>query len=495
MEFLIIGVALVIIVAIILFMPKKGSKKQAGPEKQKGSEAQKQAVKKQAETAKKKAVPAKKKSVKKPMKAGRKLQPDADFLNEDDEDGDFAGDNSLDLGIVNESEESNEQDFSVPVESAPTMDYSAPVESAPAADYNQNVPQTAENPEIKMDSEPVNHSTRVRKKVHEETKEIKSEQEKDPISFEGNGFENFDTPSIDDIFADPEINKDNYRDELFATTSEEELKANDVNGLKIVPEEVEQVSEDLEPIDAKKEEGNDEETEQVEDEEQQPVEDAEPAEPESGQAEPESGQSETETESESEPEFETDELEASTEQVEDESSSVETQQVPREEFIPGSVTFHNTGLKFRTRTNQDKVSNLLPAELPVNYDDDDVVLSIESPDVKAPAQKDGMIVLYNSHIYKNGKAHPWDVRYEAQLQNGEEVTVDTGVGIRVPHGFGIKLVPVDNMQTKFGLELASSENVSQREAAFSLKFTVRSTSVVSYIAKNQPLIYVKIFRI
>lgn len=346
---------------------------------------------------------------------------------------------------------------------------------------NQNIPATEQRPEIKMDAEPINHSTRVRKRVHEETKQIKEEKSVDPISFSGQDLENFDTPSIDDIFADPEISSDAYKEQLFAEIEETPLESNDVKGVHIAHDEVPQVSADLEPVD-----------EVIPAEE--PADEVTPAE-EPVVKIPEEPVVKTPEEEPSLAGVQEEELMPVTEESESvnwESTSAE--EVPTE-FVPGSVSFKNSGLKFPERPHDKKVSELLPAELQFNYDGDDVALSIESPDVKAPVPKDGMIVLYNSHIYKNGVYVPWDVRFEAQLQEGEEAVVDTGVGIRVPHGFGIKIVPVDNIRTKFGLELTSGENVSQRDAAFSLKFTVRSVDVISYISKNQPLVRIKIFRI
>lgn len=353
---------------------------------------------------------------------------------------------------------------------------------------NQNIPATEQRPEIKMDAEPINHSTRVRKRVHEETKQIKEEKSMDPISFSGQDLENFDTPSIDDIFADPEISSDAYKEQPFAEIEETPLESNGVKGVHIAHDEVPQVSADLEPVDEviPAEEPADEVTPAEEPAaEQVQIDDPTPT-PEGQEqvVEPVLADAEEPASAVIVPEDEP--------APEDEYASAKD--VPTE-FVPGSVSFKNSGLKFPKRPHEKKVSELLPAELQFNYDGDDVALSIESPDVKAPVPKDGMIVLYNSHIYKNGAYVPWDVRFEAQLQEGEEAVVDTGVGIRVPHGFGIKIVPVDNIRTKFGLELVSGENVSQRDAAFSLKFTVRSVDVISYVSKNQPLIRIKIFRI
>ena len=153
-------------------------------------------------------------------------------------------------------------------------------------------------------------------------------------------------------------------------------------------------------------------------------------------------------------------------------------------------------MKFRERTHTKKVSECLPVEVVPKCEDDRVQVIIESANVKPPVRgENGTLELFNSHVYKHGTTVPWDIRFEVPLVTDEEVTVDTGVGIRVPRGYGIKLIPVDNMQIKFGLELISPENLSQREAAYSIKFTVKASRIVSYVAKNQPLVMAKIFRI
>ena len=492
MEFLIIGTILIVIVAAILFLPSKKSKNQNGSEdrqKEKPVNARK---------------PAKQT---KPLKATRKpsarqsasivspgIQTASQGINDDDLLGAAQTPDFADYGAPIPDESNS----AIPGNSSAIIsgDSSAAFASAQSvgmygSQLNQNIPATEQHPEIKMDTEPINHSTRVRKRVHEESKQIKREQEIDPIRFEGQDLENFDTPTIDDIFADPEINNENYKEQLFASLEEATIEGNDVTGVKIIPEDIPQVSDDLEPIgeESKKEEEKpaEERAEELTDETvEKTVEDPVGEDSDNDQAvEPEEEQAVEPAE---------EQTEEQAEEQADQSAVEQTTSYP-DDFVPGSVSFDNTGLKFPERPHTKKVSELLPVELQINYDDDDVAITIESPDVKTPLQKDGMIVLYNSHLYKNGEFVPWDVRYEHQLPEGEEIVVDTGIGIRVPHGFGIKLVPVANMKTKFGLELASSEIVSQREAAFSLKFTVRSVDVISYIAKNQPLIKIKIFKI
>ena len=168
---------------------------------------------------------------------------------------------------------------------------------------------------------------------------------------------------------------------------------------------------------------------------------------------------------------------------------------PKDTFVPGSEHFDNSGLQFASRPHLEKSVHLLPEELTPIESKDGIELNVESPNVKAPVNNNGLIELYNSHIYKDGKPLPWDIRFEVQLKEDEELTVDTGVGIKLPNGFGIKIIPVENIESKFGLKVISSLDVSRLEAQYSLKFVIRSVGLSSYIAKNQPLIRLKIFRI
>lgn len=159
-----------------------------------------------------------------------------------------------------------------------------------------------------------------------------------------------------------------------------------------------------------------------------------------------------------------------------------------------SSNFRNR-FKFRQQVNMGKASVLLPKELPVISTTDSVVLKHQSMNVKNPVQKHGMIEMYNSCIYRDNKTIPWDIRFELQIPEGTEVIVDTGIGIRIPKGYGILLVPVAELEEKFGLKVTSQLNVNPIDAMYSMKFSVKSISPMAYIAKNRALVQVKIFKI
>lgn len=350
---------------------------------------------------------------------------------------------------------------------------------------SSEVTSTEKKPEIKMDSEEPIKSTRMRKKlVQESVAEVKKDDTTSGMQFIGADVQGIETPSIDDLFADPSVNENNYQDMLFKATKEimpdSDATAIGMQAVKeekpdVPKEEPEQVSEDLEPI-GKEDTANEPVEEPAEESTEEPAE--EPAEEPTEESAEKSADGYTE-------EFTEEPAE----------KSVEEPAEPKDTFVPGSEHFDNSGLQFASRPHLEKATHLLPEELTPEESKDGIELTVESPNVKAPINNKGLIELYNSHIYKDGKPLPWDIRFEVQLKEDEELTVDTGVGIKLPNGFGIKIIPVENIESKFGLKVISSLDVSRLEAQYSLKFVIRSIGLSSYIAKNQPLIRLKIFRI
>lgn len=360
---------------------------------------------------------------------------------------------------------------------------------------SSEVTSNEKKPEIKMDSEEPVKSTRMRKKlVQESVTEVKKDDTTSGMQFIGADVQGIETPSIDDLFADPsvtEVKKDDTASgmQFIGMPVVKEEKSN------VPEEEPEQVSEDLEPI-GKEDTANEPVEESAKESTEEPVEKSanestkepveEPADESIGKPDKESTE---------------DPVEKSTEESTEESAekpveeSIEESAEPKDTFVPGSEHFDNSGLQFASRPHLEKSTHLLPEELTPEESKDGIELTVESPNVKAPINNKGLIELYNSHIYKDGKPLPWDIRFEAQLKEDEELTVDTGVGIKLPNGFGIKIIPVENIESKFGLKVISSLDVSRLEAQYSLKFVVRSVGLSSYIAKNQPLIRLKIFRI
>lgn len=354
---------------------------------------------------------------------------------------------------------------------------------------SSEVTSNEKKPEIKMDSEEPVKSTRMRKKlVQESAAEVKKDDTTSGMQFIGADVQGIETPSIDDLFADPSVNENNYQDMLFKATKEITPDADAIAiGMPTIKEEKtdlqkeepEQVSEDLEPI-GKENTANEPLKDTVEKSMEELVE------------EPAKESTEDPAEKSTEESVEEYTEEPANKPAKE---SIEKPVEPKDTFVPGSEHFDNSGLQFASRPHLEKSTHLLPEELTPEESKDGIELTVESPNVKAPINNNGLIELYNSHIYKDGKPLPWDIRFEVQLKEDEELTVDTGVGIKLPNGFGIKIIPVENIESKFGLKVISSLDVSRLEAQYSLKFVIRSVGLSSYIAKNQPLIRLKIFRI
>lgn len=354
---------------------------------------------------------------------------------------------------------------------------------------SSKITSNEKKPEIKMDSEEPVKSTRMRKKlVQESAAEVKKDDTTSGMQFIGADVQGIETPSIDDLFADPSVNENNYQDMLFKATKEITPDADAIaigmptikeEKTDIPKEEPEQVSEDLEPI-GKENIANEPLKDTVEKSMKKLVE------------EPAKESTEDPAEKSTEESVEEYTEEPANKPTEE---SIEEPEEPKDTFVPGSEHFDNSGLQFASRPHLEKATHLLPEELTPEESKDGIELTVESPNVKAPINNKGLIELYNSHIYKDGKPLPWDIRFEVQLKEDEELTVDTGVGIKLPNGFGIKIIPVENIESKFGLKVISSLDVSRLEAQYSLKFVIRSIGLSSYIAKNQPLIRLKIFRI
>lgn len=354
---------------------------------------------------------------------------------------------------------------------------------------SSKITSNEKKPEIKMDSEEPVKSTRMRKKlVQESAAEVKKDDTTSGMQFIGADVQGIETPSIDDLFADPSVNENNYQDMLFKATKEITPDADAIaigmptikeEKTDIPKEEPEQVSEDLEPI-GKENIANEPLKDTVEKSMKKLVE------------EPAKESTEDPAEKSTEESVEECTEEPANKPAEE---SIEEPEEPKDTFVPGSEHFDNSGLQFASRPHLEKATHLLPEELTPEESKDGIELTVESPNVKAPINNKGLIELYNSHIYKDGKPLPWDIRFEVQLKEDEELTVDTGVGIKLPNGFGIKIIPVENIESKFGLKVISSLDVSRLEAQYSLKFVIRSIGLSSYIAKNQPLIRLKIFRI
>lgn len=464
MDYIIFIAIVVVAVLAILFWPKK---KKGTPDHEDDFDTKK----KQNNTKQPGIKDSKKKSIKKPVQKANK--PSKAELKQKKNDSAELTDDEL---LQSMDDTLADKEFLKSFDKALSDtgdDFTKEEAAAEEVRKSSEVTSNEKKPEIKMDSEEPVKSTRMRKKlVQESAAEVKKDDTTSGMQFIGADVQGIETPSIDDLFADPSVNENNYQDMLFKATKEITPDADAIaigmptikeEKADIPKEEPEQVSEDLEPI-GKENIANEPLKDTVEKSMEELVE--EPAK-----------------------ESTEDSVEESAEKPAEEYTE------PKDTFVPGSEHFDNSGLQFASRPHLEKSTHLLPEELTPEESKDGIELTIEGPNVKAPINNNGLIELYNSHIYKDGKPLPWDIRFEVQLKEDEELTVDTGVGIKLPNGFGIKIIPVENIESKFGLKVISSLDVSRLEAQYSLKFVIRSVGLSSYIAKNQPLIRLKIFRI
>lgn len=508
MDYIIFIAIVVVAVLAILFWPKK---KKGTPDHEDDFDTKK----KQNSTKQHGIKGSKKKSIKKPAQKANK--PSKEDLKQKKNDSAELTDDEL---LQSMDDTLVDKEFLKSFDKALSDtgdDFTKEEAAAEEVRKSSEVTSNEKKPEIKMDSEEPVKSTRMRKKlVQESAAEVKKDDTTSGMQFIGADVQGIETPSIDDLFADPSVNENNYQDMLFKATKEITPDADAIaigmptikeEKTDIPKEEPEQVSEDLEPI-GKENIANEPLKDTVEKSMEELVE--EPAKESTEDSVEESAEKPAEEYTEDSVEEPADEstedpAEKSTEESAEEyteepankpaKESIEKPVEPKDTFVPGSEHFDNSGLQFASRPHLEKSTHLLPEELTPEESKDGIELTIESPNVKAPINNKGLIELYNSHIYKDGKPLPWDIRFEVQLKEDEELTVDTGVGIKLPNGFGIKIIPVENIESKFGLKVISSLDVSRLEAQYSLKFVIRSIGLSSYIAKNQPLIRLKIFRI
>lgn len=492
MDYIIFIAIVVVAVLAILFWPKK---KKGTPDHEDDFDTKK----KQNSTKQHGIKGSKKKSIKKPAQKANK--PSKEDLKQKKNDSAELTDDEL---LQSMDDTLADKEFLKSFDKALSDtgdDFTKEEAAAEEVRKSSEVTSNEKKPEIKMDSEEPVKSTRMRKKlVQESAAEVKKDDTTSGMQFIGADVQGIETPSIDDLFADPSVNENNYQDMLFKATKEITPDADAIaigmptikeEKTDIPKEEPEQVSEDLEPI-GKENIANEPLKDTVEKSMEELVEEPAKESTEDSVEEPADESMKLSTEESAEKPAEEYTEEPAVKQVE---GSIEEPAEPKDTFVPGSEHFDNSGLQFASRPHLEKSTHLLPEELTPEESKDGIELTVESPNVKAPINNNGLIELYNSHIYKDGKPLPWDIRFEVQLKEDEELTVDTGVGIKLPNGFGIKIIPVENIESKFGLKVISSLDVSRLEAQYSLKFVIRSVGLSSYIAKNQPLIRLKIFRI
>lgn len=350
--------------------------------------------------------------------------------------------------------------------------------------------ETEAPPVIEMGDEPVIHSNRVRKKLNTDIPDETKTEITQGISFEGSDT-SVGTSDIDELFENSSLSDEDFKKMMFGEIAPTKLSTgvpNTANGESLADEfwggeavsdaQADEVHESTSDVGKESQVAEPEITEPTEPEvtatESEPEEQtAEPTEPEVAASEP--------IESE---------VAASASEPEEQAAD------PTDTFVPGSVDMSAPrGLKFRDRDSVNKASEVLPEVYEPHTSGEEVHVTVSQPDTKAPNACEYGLEIYNGAVYSGDKLIPWNTRYEVLVREGEELTVDTGVGIQVPDGYHIRLVPNKYLQDKFGLKLVSEPELTALDAAYFIKFKVAGLSMTSYIAKNQSLVYVQVYKI
>lgn len=340
--------------------------------------------------------------------------------------------------------------------------------------------ETAVPPVIEMGDEPVIHSNRVRKKLNTDIPDETKTEITQGISFEGSDT-SIGTSDIDELFENSSLSDEDFKKMMFGEIAPTKLSTgvpNTANGESLADEfwggeaegntQVKEVSESTPEVAKESQVAEAEITESTE------PEITESTEPEVAVSESEPEEQTAEPESEPE------------EQAADQTDT----------FVPGSVDMSAPrGLKFRDRDSVRKASEVLPEVYEPHTSGEEVHVTVSQPDTKAPNACEYGLEIYNGAVYSGDKLIPWNTRYEVLVKEGEELTVDTGVGIQIPEGYHIRLVPNKYLQDKFGLKLVSEPELTALDAAYFIKFKVAGLSMTSYIAKNQSLVYVQVYKI
>lgn len=137
----------------------------------------------------------------------------------------------------------------------------------------------------------------------------------------------------------------------------------------------------------------------------------------------------------------------------------------------------------------------LPEQIPFTHRDDAAEVIFQSISVKSPQQsKNGKIILFNSHVYAGGRPRPWDVVFEVRVPVGQTVQVDLGVGVLMPVGCVLQLVPNPDLYEKFGLRLVSPLTIGREDAVHPVILEFQGCTDTAYVAKNQSLVSCKIIK-
>lgn len=196
-------------------------------------------------------------------------------------------------------------------------------------------------------------------------------------------------------------------------------------------------------------------------------------------------------ESLSEPELVTDEpVEVSESPVDEdvkESASL-AEYTEEEEAATGSVfdKLQQAAFKYRENVLNCGIESLSDVMVKYRYDGDYSV---------KPSNRN-TLAMPNCKVYKNGRTEGWTKAQEVRLNTGDRISIDFGVGVVLPKGYGLHAVYNKDLLTKFGLDPVEPQKVfnnMQAATALSLSFIARNS--MAYVARFQSLVELEVVKV
>ena len=177
----------------------------------------------------------------------------------------------------------------------------------------------------------------------------------------------------------------------------------------------------------------------------------------------------------------------SVEKPAEESSALEEYK-EEEEVLTGSVLdkLQQATFKYRENVLNCGIESLSDVMVKYRYDGDYSV---------KPSNRN-TLAMPNCKVYKNGRTGEWTKAQEVRLNIGDRISVDFGVGVVLPKGYGLHAVYNKDLLTKFGLDPVEPQKVfnnMQAATALSLSFIARNS--MAYVARFQPLVELEVVKV
>lgn len=159
-----------------------------------------------------------------------------------------------------------------------------------------------------------------------------------------------------------------------------------------------------------------------------------------------------------------------------------------EEVVTGSILdkLQQAAFKYRENVLNCGIESLSDVMVKYRYDGDYSV---------KPSNRN-TLAMPNCKVYKNGKTGEWTKAQEVRLNTGDRISIDFGVGVVLPKGYGLHAVYNKDLLTKFGLDPVEPQKVfnnMQAATALSLGFIARNS--MAYVARFQSLVELEVVKV